>query len=61
MGMKLFTRKYFEKRLEIIKEQKLLALHYNQLEEANQYEKLEKEILEIMTKDPSEEWKILFM
>ena len=53
--MKLFTRKYFEKRLEIIKEQKLLALHYNQLEEANQYEKLEKEILEIMTKDPSEE------
>ena len=53
--MKEFTRKYFEKKLEIIKARKKALVLERKFEEAALQRELEKEILEIMDEDPLEE------
>ena len=53
--MKESTRKYFEKKLEIIRERKRMFIQEHKFEEAVHERDLEKEILQIMDKDPLEE------
>jgi hypothetical protein len=55
MGMREFTKKYFEKRLEVIRERKKLLVAEYKFEEAALEREKEKEIMEIMNQDPLDE------